>query len=167
MQPSTELELQTKHTNHSSGITTSLDNLIYHIGTVISFDFGECVFDKVLKQVESYAIKLPISISTLISRTLVSQRPDILISEEVVDVSRSSVSKSLWEMIVVSTTHKNRVDESIKMLIPKDVGASTSQLVEQDNVMTTPEQDGNNNEDVSSASEIGYSYGSSNDSKED
>lgn len=55
-------------------------------------------------------------------------------------------------MIVVSTTHKNRVDESIKMLITKDFGASTSQLVKQDNVMITPEQDGNNNEDVSSAS---------------
>lgn len=52
------------------------------------------MFDKVLKQVESYAIKLPISISTLISRILVSQRPDILISEELVDVSRSSVTFS-------------------------------------------------------------------------
>ncbi|KAI5397813.1 hypothetical protein KIW84_063581 [Lathyrus oleraceus] len=144
MQPSTELELQTKHTNHSSGITTSLDKLIYHIGIVTAFDFGECVFDKVLKQAGSYAIKLPISISALISKILVSQRPDILISEE--------VSKSLWEMIVISTTHKNRVDEFIKMMIPKDVGASTSQVVELENVMTTPEQDGNNNEDVSSAS---------------
>lgn len=204
--------------NHSSCITTSLSKLIYQIGTMDAFDIGEYVFEKVLKKIESYAVKLTISFPTLIFGILVSQRPGILTSEQAVGVSGNSltfsyrlfvgihvpdtsipnihfnltnkrdlpkvppmsgttrsnvllefmqVSKSLQEMIMVSTTHKNKMDDLIKMTTPKDVGASTSEVAKQENSMTIAEQDVNDNEDVFNASETGSGYVSSGDSEDD
>lgn len=46
------------------------------------------------------------------------------------------VSKSLQEVIVASTTCKNVGDDLIKMMVPKDDGASTSQANDQENVRT-------------------------------
>lgn len=40
------------------------------------------------------------------------------------------VSNSLQEVIMESTTRKTKVDEMIKMMVPKDIGASTSQAGE-------------------------------------
>lgn len=152
-------------TNHNSDITTSLPKLIYKIGTRVSFDFGTYVFEQVLKQNESYAIKLPISFPTLIFGILISQRLDIINSEDVEGASDSPlnfsyplfartnegdlpevplmpgtvisnvllelalVSKSLQEVIVTSTVHKNKVDELIQRMVPKGVKAFTTQLL--------------------------------------
>lgn len=67
------------------------------------------------------------------------------------------VSKFLQKVIMASTTHKNIVDEMIKMMVPKDNGASTSQPAEEDNSRTIEDND-NNNEDVSSGSEVYLIY---------
>lgn len=57
--------------NHGSRITPSLESLIYQIGTIVAFDFGECVFEKILEQVESFVVKMPIAFSSLITGILV------------------------------------------------------------------------------------------------
>lgn len=59
--------------NHSLGITPSLARLVYQIGTRVTFDFGEHVFDQILKQTKSFAKKLPISFTSLISGVLINQ----------------------------------------------------------------------------------------------
>lgn len=53
--------------NHNSGITTSLVKIIYQICTKDMFDFGEYVLEQVLKQAESYVVKLHIGVPALIS----------------------------------------------------------------------------------------------------
>lgn len=70
------------------------------------------------------------------------------------------VSKPLQEVIMVSTACNNIVDELMKMMVPKGHGVSTSQVAEPENARTIKDQDGNDNEDVSSASEVGSGYGS-------
>lgn len=70
-------------------------------------------------------------------------------------------------MIVASTTHKNMVDELVKIMTPTDVGASTSQAAEQENAKTVAQQDWSDNEVVSNASETGSGYGSSGDFEKD
>ena len=58
------------------------------------------------------------------------------------------------------------MDDLIKMMVPKGDGASTSQATEQENVRTIKDQDGNDNKDVSSASEVGSGYGSYDNSED-
>lgn len=52
-------------TNHSLGITSSFARSVYQIGTRASFDFGEYVFEQTMKQVVSFAIKLPLYFPSL------------------------------------------------------------------------------------------------------
>lgn len=49
------------------------------------------------------------------------------------------VLKPLQEVVVISITHKNIVHELIKMMIPKNGDASTSQHVEWDKVRKVEE----------------------------
>lgn len=93
-------------TNHSLDITTSLSKLIYKIGTMAALHFGTYVFEQVLKQNESYAIKLPIGFPALIFGILISQRLDIINREDVEGASDSQLNFSypclLGEMRVTS-----------------------------------------------------------------
>lgn len=58
-------------TNHGSRITPSLESLLNQIGTIVAFDFGKCVFEQILKQAESFVVKMPIAFSSLITGILV------------------------------------------------------------------------------------------------
>lgn len=69
-------------TNHNSGITPSLDTLVYQISIKVVFDLGEYVFEKILKQVDSFIVKLPIYFPSLIYGVIINQIPDILSGED-------------------------------------------------------------------------------------
>lgn len=45
---------------HGSSIIPSLIGMLYQVGNHDAFDFGEYVFKKFMKHVESYVVKLPI-----------------------------------------------------------------------------------------------------------
>lgn len=47
---------------HGSGVTHALASLWYQIGTHFSFDFGDFIFEHMVKHAESYALKLPINL---------------------------------------------------------------------------------------------------------
>ncbi|XP_050876550.1 uncharacterized protein LOC127080267 [Lathyrus oleraceus] len=65
-------------TNHTSNIATGLGKFIYIVGTKSKFDFGFYVFDQTMKHVASYAVKMPIALSSFICRVILSQRHSIL-----------------------------------------------------------------------------------------
>ncbi|XP_050902649.1 uncharacterized protein LOC127114961 [Lathyrus oleraceus] len=67
-------------TNHISSIATRLGKFIYIVGTKSSFDFGSYVFDKIMKHVASYAVKMLNVFSSLICGVIMSQHPSILIN---------------------------------------------------------------------------------------
>jgi hypothetical protein len=69
-------------TNHGSGITPMLAKMIYLIGTRRKLNFGNHVFNQTMKHADSFAIKLPISFSCLITGVILHQHPDILRPED-------------------------------------------------------------------------------------
>lgn len=64
-----------------------------------AFDFGEYVFEKVLKQDESYGLMLPIDFTALIYGILISQRPETISSEDIVGIRASPLTFSYWLFI--------------------------------------------------------------------
>lgn len=80
--------------NHGWCITQSLSSLVYQIGIRVAFDFGEYVFEKILKQVKSFSIKFSISFPSLIASILVKQKLYILIVEDIIGVPYSPLGFS-------------------------------------------------------------------------
>ncbi|XP_050889977.1 uncharacterized protein LOC127095311 [Lathyrus oleraceus] len=64
-------------TNHTSTISTRLEKFIYAIRTRRAFDFGKYIFEQVLKQAFSTAVKMPIFFPSLIYGVIVNQHPRI------------------------------------------------------------------------------------------
>ncbi|KAI5404465.1 hypothetical protein KIW84_051579 [Lathyrus oleraceus] len=141
------------------------------ISPMAAFDFGEYVFEKVLKQVELYALMLPIDFTALIYGILISQRPETISSEDIVGIGASPLTFSYWlfigtrvldiyfpkihfdlpnEVIMTSTACKNKVGELIKMMVLKGFEASTSHAAVSDD-----DDEG-----------MGYEYGSFDDPKD-
>lgn len=54
--------------------------LFYQVGTHIVFDFGEYAFEKFVKHVESYVVKIPIRFPSLLHGILSSQNNDIVMN---------------------------------------------------------------------------------------
>lgn len=65
--------------NHTSTIFTGLGKFIYVVGTKREFDFGKNIFEQVLKQAFSTAVKMPIWFPFLICRIIINQHPGILL----------------------------------------------------------------------------------------
>ncbi|XP_050920438.1 uncharacterized protein LOC127138075 [Lathyrus oleraceus] len=66
-------------TNHTSTISTGLGKFIYAIGTRRIFYFGKYIFEQVLKQAFSTAVKMPIYFPSLICGIFLNQHPGILL----------------------------------------------------------------------------------------
>lgn len=69
------------------------------------------------------------------------------------------MSKSLQEVIMTSTIRKNKFDDLIKMMSPKGVGASTSQVANENNAMTVEKKDDNDIEVGIGDNEGGFESG--------
>lgn len=65
-------------TNHNSSITSALAKLFFKIGSEAKLNFGDYVFEKTMKQVNSFARKLPISFPCLLNGIILNQYPTIL-----------------------------------------------------------------------------------------
>ncbi|KAI5390133.1 hypothetical protein KIW84_075457 [Lathyrus oleraceus] len=68
--------------NHSSGITITLAKLIFQIGTKTKMNIGEYVFEKTMKQVDSFVVKIPITFPCLLNGIILNQHPGFLHLEE-------------------------------------------------------------------------------------
>ncbi|XP_050875114.1 uncharacterized protein LOC127078725 [Lathyrus oleraceus] len=79
-------------TYHTSTIFTSLGKFIYAVGTRIAFDFGKYIFEQVLKQAFSTAVKMPICFQSLICGIILSQHPGILLPIDSVKKKDSPLS---------------------------------------------------------------------------
>lgn len=81
-------------TNNSLGITHSLARFLYQIGIGETFDYGEYVFEQILKQAESFVVKLPIDFPSFIYGILIKQNPVILSVEDISSVNPNSLNFS-------------------------------------------------------------------------
>jgi hypothetical protein len=70
-------------TTHSSTIATSLAKFIYDIGTGTEADFGDLIFDQIVDDGKSWAVKLVIAFPSLICGIILDQHPNILLLEDV------------------------------------------------------------------------------------
>ncbi|XP_050902615.1 uncharacterized protein LOC127114756 [Lathyrus oleraceus] len=66
-------------TNHTSTIFIGLRKFIYFVGTKRAFDFGNYIFEQVLKQAFSTAVKMPICFPSLICGIILNQHSGILL----------------------------------------------------------------------------------------
>jgi hypothetical protein len=55
-----------------------LAKLIYLTGLKSKINFGEHIFNQIMKHVETFAIKLPIAFPTLITGMILNQHPYIM-----------------------------------------------------------------------------------------
>lgn len=69
----------------------SLARLVYQIDIKIVFDFGEYVFEQVVKHDESYVVKLLIGFLSLIYGILIGYESDLITSEDEVVLDRNDV----------------------------------------------------------------------------
>ncbi|KAK2442881.1 hypothetical protein QL285_014030 [Trifolium repens] len=69
-------------TTHSSTIATSLAKFIYAIGTGADVDYGSLIFDQIVEHGKSWAMKLIISVPTIICGIILDQHPNILLPED-------------------------------------------------------------------------------------
>lgn len=69
--------------NYNSINTSRLSRLTYEIGTKAKINFIEYVFERTMKHVESFAIKLPAVFPCLIIGIILNQHPNIVHKEEV------------------------------------------------------------------------------------
>lgn len=79
-------------TNHTSTISTGLGKFIYVVGTKRAFDFGKYIFEQVLKQALSTAVKMPICFPSLIYGIILNQHPGILLPIDSVNKKDSPLS---------------------------------------------------------------------------
>ncbi|XP_050915896.1 uncharacterized protein LOC127130988 [Lathyrus oleraceus] len=66
-------------TNHTSTISTGMAKFIYVVGIKRAFDFGKYIFEQVLKQAFSTAVKVPICFPSFICGIILNQHPGILL----------------------------------------------------------------------------------------
>jgi hypothetical protein len=79
-------------TTHNYEVATSLARFIYPVGNKINFDFGTYIIEQTIKHVKTLAVKLPIAFPSLICGIIVSQRPDILVREDIACKRDSDIS---------------------------------------------------------------------------
>lgn len=70
------------YSSHRTCITPSLARLLYHIDTMVAFDFGEWIFEQVVKHVESYVVKLSTGFSLLNYGILSGHKKDLITRED-------------------------------------------------------------------------------------
>ncbi|XP_057443752.1 uncharacterized protein LOC130735893 [Lotus japonicus] len=114
--------------HHTSAVSASLAKLIYRIGTEVTFDFGSLVFAQTLKQAETCAIKLPITLDHrlfldphVLDIDMPSRRTSIPVSmsasgTQSVIAELEDLSKELQVSIKVATERKLKVDTLITKL---------------------------------------------------
>ncbi|XP_050916329.1 uncharacterized protein LOC127131451 [Lathyrus oleraceus] len=78
--------------NHTSTISTGIGEFIYAIGTRRAFDFATYIFEQVLKQSFSTAVKMPIYFPSLIYGIILNQHPGILLPIDSVKKRKSPLS---------------------------------------------------------------------------
>lgn len=71
---------------HGSCITPNLVGLLYQVESHVVFYFREYVFEKLMKHVEYYVVKLPVGFPSLTCRILSNQKKDIVTSDNEVGV---------------------------------------------------------------------------------
>ncbi|CAI8599361.1 unnamed protein product [Vicia faba] len=64
--------------NDTSLITIRLGKFIYIVGTKTKVDFGNYVFEQIVKHTRSYGVKMPIAFPTIICGIIMNQHPGIL-----------------------------------------------------------------------------------------
>lgn len=69
-------------TNHSLGITTTYAKLIFQMGTKAKMNFGEYVFKKTMKHVDSFDVRLPIIFPYLLIGIILNQQSKAVHHEE-------------------------------------------------------------------------------------
>lgn len=62
--------------SHSTGISLTLAQFIHEVGTSVVLDFGQFVFDQVVRHAGSEAIKLLITYSSLLCGLVLKKHPD-------------------------------------------------------------------------------------------
>ncbi|XP_050895149.1 uncharacterized protein LOC127101745 [Lathyrus oleraceus] len=130
-------------TNHTSTISTALEKFIYVIGTRREVDFGKYIFEQVLKQTFSTAVKMPIRFPSLIYGIILSQHPGILLPIDsvkkmdsplslhyklfaithvpnIVMTSSQETYKELKDSIRSSTATKNIIEKLMKALMEEE-----------------------------------------------
>ncbi|XP_050896710.1 uncharacterized protein LOC127103500 [Lathyrus oleraceus] len=78
--------------NHTSTISNGLGKFSYAIGTRRAFDFGKYIFEQVMKQTLSTAVKMPICFPSLIYGIILNQHPGILLPIDSVKKKESPLS---------------------------------------------------------------------------
>ncbi|XP_050889000.1 uncharacterized protein LOC127094183 [Lathyrus oleraceus] len=93
-EPHAELEVTDDQvsTNHTSIISIGLGKFMYGIRTKIVFDFGKYIFEQVLKQAFSTAVKMPICFASLICGIILNQHPGIFLPIDSVKKRNSPLS---------------------------------------------------------------------------
>lgn len=66
-------------TNHTSTVSIGLGKFIFVVGTERAFDFGKYIFEQVLKQAFSTAVKMSICFPSLVYGIILNQHPGILL----------------------------------------------------------------------------------------
>ncbi|XP_050896528.1 uncharacterized protein LOC127103303 [Lathyrus oleraceus] len=117
-------------TNHTSTIFTRLGKFIYAIGIRRAFDFGKYIFEQVLKQAFSTAMKMPICFPSLICWIIMNQHPGILLpidsvpgpatSKKSVIAQLKEICKELDDSIRSNTSTKIKLENSIKALMEEE-----------------------------------------------
>ncbi|XP_050875822.1 uncharacterized protein LOC127079487 [Lathyrus oleraceus] len=79
-------------TNHTSTISIGLGKFIYVVGKKRAFDFGKYIFEQVLKQAFSTAVKMPICFPSLVYGIILNQHPSILLPMDSVKKMESPLS---------------------------------------------------------------------------
>ncbi|XP_050895970.1 uncharacterized protein LOC127102665 [Lathyrus oleraceus] len=69
-------------TNHISTIANTLRRFIFAVRTKVKFDYGNFMFDQIIKHATTNAIKLPIAFPSMICRIILNQHPGILCSND-------------------------------------------------------------------------------------
>ncbi|KAI5427904.1 hypothetical protein KIW84_033073 [Lathyrus oleraceus] len=69
-------------TNHVSGITTTLANLIFQIGSKEKLNFGAYVFEQTLEHDAYFNVKLPITLHFLLNGIILNQHPEVVNPKE-------------------------------------------------------------------------------------
>lgn len=70
-------------TTHSSNIATSFEKFIYFVGTKTKMNFGQYVFEQIIKHAKTDAVKCPIAFATLLCGIMLEQHPNLLIDADI------------------------------------------------------------------------------------